>query len=74
MRDEMFAGPWLDVRLRPGSAEPELGLRSAGRSSDPLSGTENSRRGDPSSPPDPLPKRAPRLLRHFRSVACCTSF
>ena len=59
MSDEMFAGPWLDVRLRPGSAEPELGLRSAGRSSDPLSGTENSRRGDPSSPPDPVPKRAP---------------
>lgn len=59
MRDEMFADPWLDERPRPGSAEPELGLRSAPRLPDPLSGTESAGRGALSSPPDPMPSRAP---------------
>jgi hypothetical protein len=59
MRDEMFADPWLDARPRPGSAEPELGLRRAPRPPDPLSGTENAGRRGLSSPPDPVPSRAP---------------
>jgi hypothetical protein len=56
MRDEMFADPWLDTRP---SAGPELGLRSAPRSPDALSGTENAGHRGLSSPPDPVPRRAP---------------
>lgn len=59
MRDEMFADPWLDARPRPDSAEPELGLRSAPRSPHALSGTENAGHRGLSSPPDPVPRRAP---------------
>jgi hypothetical protein len=57
MRDELFAEPWLNAR--PGSAEPELGLRSAPRPPNPLSSTENAGRRGLSSPPDPVPSRAP---------------
>jgi hypothetical protein len=59
MRDEMFADPWLDARPRPHSAEPELGLRSAPRSPDALSGTENAGHRGLSPPPGPVPRRAP---------------
>jgi hypothetical protein len=52
MRDEVFADPWLDARL--GSAQPELGLRSAPQLPDPLSGTESAL----SSPPDRMPNCA----------------
>lgn len=61
MRDEMLADPWLDARPRPGSAEPELGLRSAPRPPDPLSGTENAGRRGLSSPPDPVSSCAPTM-------------
>ncbi len=57
MRDELFAEPWLNAR--PGSSEPELGLRSAPRPPNPLSSTENAGRRGLSSPPDPVPSRAP---------------
>lgn len=57
MRDELSADPWLDPRPRPGSAEPELGLRSARRRPAPLSGTENA--GRLSSPPNRVPSRLP---------------
>ncbi len=60
MRDEMFAEPWLDTRPRPGSAEPELGLQGASRPHNPGSDTENARCMGLSSPPDPVPSRAPR--------------
>jgi hypothetical protein len=60
MRDEMFADPWLDTRPRPGSAEPELALPSAPRLPDPLSGTQSAGGRGLSSPPDPMPSRAPK--------------
>jgi hypothetical protein len=60
MRDEMFAEPWLDTRPRPGSAEPELGLQGASWPHNPGSDTENARCMGLSSPPDPVPSRAPR--------------
>ena len=60
MRDEMFGEPWLDARLRPGSAERKLGLQGASRPHNPGSDTENARCMGLSSPPDPVPSRAPR--------------
>ena len=57
MRDELSVDPWLDPRPRPGSAEPELGLRSARRRPAPLSGTENA--GRLSSPPNRVRSRLP---------------
>ena len=59
MRDEMFAEPWLDVRPRPGSADPELGLRGSSRPPDPASYTEHATCMGVSSPPDPMPSRTP---------------
>lgn len=55
----MFADTWLDARPRPGSEEPELGLRSPPRLPDPLLGTESAGWSGLSSPPDPEPRRAP---------------
>src|SRR5437899_2672295 len=60
MRDEMFDEPWLYARLRPCSAEPKLGLRGASRPPNTASDTEYPRCMGLSSPPDPLPSRAPR--------------
>lgn len=59
MRNEMFADTWLDERPRPGSEEPELGLRIPPRPLDPLLGTESAGRSGLSSPPDPDPSRTP---------------
>jgi hypothetical protein len=59
VRNEMFADTRLDERPRPGSEEPELGLRSAPRPPDPLLGTEPAGSWGQSSPPDPEPSRAP---------------
>ncbi len=59
VRNEMFADTWLDARPRPGSEEPELGLRSPPRPPDPLLDTESAGWSGLSSPPDPEPSRAP---------------
>jgi len=59
MRDEMFADPWLDARPQPGDAEREPGLRSAPQPPDSLSSTKKAGLGGLSSPPDPVPSRAP---------------
>jgi len=59
VRNEIFADTWLDARPRPGSEEPELGLRSPPRPPDPLLGTESAGCSGLSSPPDPEPSRAP---------------
>jgi hypothetical protein len=59
VRNEMFADTWLDARPRPGSEEPELGLRSPPRLHDPLLGIESAGWSGLSSPPDPEPRCAP---------------
>jgi hypothetical protein len=71
VRNEMFADTRLDTRPRPGSEEPELGLRSSPRPPDPFLGpdpfldpdprlgVESAGRSGLSSPRDPEPSRAP---------------
>jgi hypothetical protein len=59
VRNEMVADTWLDARPRPGSEDPELGLRIPPRPPDPLLGPESAGWSGLSSPRDPEPSRAP---------------